>query len=180
MPTINDPDGTPVGINHENRLKGEAVCTSEGSHYSQHEQELYSWLISDNTSGAEYVLAIRNDDPARHLCLQTIRCSSDADSIWTTSFGTWSIVGGGTPVLAYNAKADSGKAALATAYMTATNIAELRPLLKSYAAADKEVVFRPDGKIVLGYHDVLYIHNSAASTAYLTTMIWGFYKELVH
>ena len=55
MPTINDPDGTPVGINHENRLKGEAVCTSEGSHYSQHEQELYSWLISDNTSGAEYV-----------------------------------------------------------------------------------------------------------------------------
>jgi hypothetical protein len=178
MPTINDANGTPAGVNNENRVKGEVVCTSEGSHYSQHEEQLFSWLISDNTSGAEYVLAIRNDDPVRHLCFQTIRCSSDVDSIWTGSFGTWSTVGGGTPVVAYNARADAGKAALATAYMTATNIAELRPLLKSYAAADKEVVFRPDGKVVLGYYDVFYIHNSAASTASLTAMIWGFYKEL--
>ena len=180
MPTINDANGIPAGVNHENRLKGESICTSEGSHYSQHEEQLFSWLISDNTSGAEYVLAIRNDDPVKHLCFQTIRCASDADSIWSVSFGTWSTVGGGTPVVAYNARADSGKAALATAYMTATNIAELRPLLVTYAAADKEIVYRPDGKIILGYHDAFYIYNSAASTAYLTAIIWGFYKELAH
>jgi len=178
MPTINDPNGTPAGVNHEGRVKSEAVCTSEGTHYSQHEEQLFSWSISDNTSGAEYVLAIRNDDPNKHLCIQTLRGSSDAASIWSASFGTWSTVGGGTPVTAYNARADSGKEALATAYMTATNIAELRPLMKSYVGADKEVVYRPDGKVVLGYHDVIYVHNSAASTAYLTVFVWGFYKEL--
>ena len=178
MPTINDPDGRAAGINSEGRVKGEVVCTDEGAHYSQHEEMLFSWLISDNTSGAEYVLAIQNDDPVNHLCIQTVRCASDVASLWTVSFGTWSTVGGGTAVTAYNARSDSGKAALATAHMTATNIAELRPLMKSYMAADKEVVYRPEGKVILGYNDTIYIHNSAASTAYLTAVIWGFYKEL--
>jgi len=170
--------GQKASVNDNGSLQTDAVTRSYGTHASQDGGGLYSWAISDNTSGAEYVLAIRNDDPIEHLCIQTLRGSSDVASIWTIAFGTWSTVGGDSAVTAYNAHSDSGRKALATAYMTATNLTLKRLLMHSYIGADKEVTYRPNGKITLGYHDVVYIHNSAASTAYLTAFIWGYYREL--
>lgn len=171
--------GFQVEVDSDNHLHATTVTRDDSTFESQKNGEHFCWAISDNTSGAEYVLAVQNNNISKSLCIETIRGCSDAASVWMIAFGTWSTVGGGALVTGENSNNTSGISADVTAYMTATNLAILgNPLIYSYAGGGTERTWRPDGKFVLGYNDTIYIHNSAASTGFLTAQIHGFFKEL--
>ncbi len=173
--------GFQVEIDSDNHLHTTAICKDDATFESQVNGSHFCWTISDNTTGAEYVLAVQNNSTTQQLCIETIRGCSDTASIWTIAYGTWSTVGGGTEVVGENSNNTSGKTPDATAYMTATNLAvKGAPLTYSYAIIGSERIWRPDGKFVLGYNETIYIHNSAASTAYLTAHIHGYFKDLAN
>jgi len=180
MVEIKDGRGTgnKAKVTTEGFLEVIANMRTLGAEVAQHHGEMFAWSILDNTSGVEYVLAIRNENATKNLIIEGIRICNDAASVWTVAFGTWSTVGGGVEVTPQNMNATSGKEADATAYMTATNLViKGEELIVSYAPAGAERTFQVQGRIVLGFNDVLYIHNSAASTAFLTANIKGYFLD---
>ena len=170
--------GKAAKVDSDNRLYVAGTVQDEATHIAQNHASSFAWAISDNTSGAEYVLALKNTSSDKNLYIETMRMCSDAPCIWTVAFGKWSTVGGGALVTGQNINNSVITGADATAYMTATDLAiSGNPLISSYAGAGSERLFRPDGKFVLGNGGVIYIHCSAASTAFLTALIHGFFKE---
>lgn len=168
--------GNKAKVTAEGFLEVIANTRTLGAEVSQHDGEMFAWSILDDTSGAEYVLAIRNESDTKNLVIEAFRVCNDVASVWTVAFGTWSTVGGGVEVTPENMNATSGKEADATAYMTATNLAiKGEAVAFSYAPAGAERIFRSEGRLVLGLNDVIYVHNSAASTGFLTANIKGYY-----
>ena len=178
---IKDGKGTGnlAEVDSDGRLHTHARITDEATSISQTDEELYSWTTNHDVGADEYVLCIRNNNQTKHLCIETIRCANDTATSFSVGFGTWATVGGGAEVVGANANSDSGNKAQATCHITATNFTpDTVPLLQSVAGANTERTYRPEGKIVLGYHDTLYIKTSAASTSNCSAIIWGFFMEL--
>ena len=176
-------DGTGKGflakVCASNRLHTHARTIDEASCISQEDGELYSWTTNHDVGADEYVLCLINNNQTEHLCIETVRCCNDTASNISAGLGTWSTVGGGAVVVGANAHANAGNLAQATCHITATNFTpDTVPLLQSVTGANTERIYRPEGKILLGYKDTFYIKTSAASTSYCSAMIWGFFKTI--
>jgi len=179
--TIKDGKGTGylAEVDSNGRLHTHSRTTDEATSISQKEQELYSWTTNHDVGANEYVLCIRNNNTDKHLCIETVRSSNDTATNLSVGFGTWSTVGGGAAVVGANANAGSGNVAQVTCHITATNFTpDATPLLQSVVGANTERVYRPEGKILLGYNDVFYVKTTAASTSNCSAVIWGYFTEV--
>ena len=166
-------------VSDENSIQADANVQDQATHVSQKHAKLYSWTTTHDAGAGEFVLCLRNNDPNYALCIETIRATSDVATNYEIGFGTWATVGGGAEIVGANANKTTSNVALATCHITATNFtADTTPFLRGVASANSERTYRPEGKIVLGYQDTIYIKTSAASTTYTCAVIWGFYKEI--
>ena len=179
--TIRDGTGKAylAAVDANGRLHTHSRTVDEATSVSQSDSELYSWTTNHDVGANEYIMCLRNNNQTKHLCIETVRVCNDAATNYSVGFGTWATVGGGAAVVGANANAESGNVAQATCHITATNFTPNSvPLLQSLAAANAERIYRPEGKILLGYHDVLYIKTTAASTSNCSVVIWGFFLEV--
>ena len=179
--TIRDGSGKGylAHVDTDGRLHTHSRVTDEATSISQTEGELYSWTTNHDVGADEYVMCIRNNNQTKHLCIETIRACNDTATNFSVGFGTWATVGGGAEVVGANANSDSGNVAQATCHITATNFTpDATPLLQSVTGASTERTYRPEGKILLGYHDTIYFKTTAASTSNCSMIVWGFYMEV--
>lgn len=171
--------GHLVAVTDHNRLKTDSMTMDQATHYSQTHESLYSWTTLYDAGAGDFVLCLRNNDPDSHLCIETFRVCNDTATAWALGFGTWATVGGGAEIVGVNAHGNAGHVAQATCYKAASNFtADTVPFLQSLAGANAERTYRPEGKIVLGYLDVIYIKTSVASASNVSATIWGFFKEI--
>jgi len=179
--TIRDGKGNGylAEVDSNGRLHTHSRTTDEATSISQNEGELYSWTTNHDVGADEYIMCIRNNNQTKHLCIETIRVCNDTITNFSIGFGTWATVGGGSEITGANGSSDSGNTAQATCHITATNFTpDTTPLLQSIAGANAERTYRPEGKILLGYHDTLYIKTTAASTSNCSALVWGFFMEV--
>ena len=175
-------DGTGTGylakVSAENRLQTDCVSQDDATHISHMHEELYSWTTNHDVGADEYILCLKNTNSNKNLCIETIRIANDSATNFAVGFGTWNTVGGTSEIIGTNATANSANVAEAICYRTATDFTEdTGKMLQSLAGANTERVFRPEGKIVLGFNGILYIKTSAASTSNCSAVIWGFFKD---
>lgn len=107
MPTINDPNGTPMQVRKENandssgRAQIDAVIQSELEHSSLEGKNAFTWRAAYACANADTVLAVENTS-AEQLSITGIWLSCDTDSIVQIHRPTTSYTTAGTNITAFN------------------------------------------------------------------------------
>ncbi len=183
MPTINDANGTPAGVNVEGHLETHSIVEAEALHVNEDHDSSYSVIFEADPGGTDIdFFYLKNNDP-RDLIIYKIRMSTGTlDVDVDIKLGVTGTPTSGTTVTPGNMKAGSGGVAKVTCEYRDADLALTGGTIVDTLYIDKDFVgeqeFDYPGGIILPENQTM-IFNCVGTdpTADINTVLFFYYHE---
>jgi len=174
---IDDAKGTGsrAQVNSENRLAVEAVTKNAASNRSEKAGDCYFFTTAYNYAGADTILWLSNSSTTKRLFIEKIHISSDTTTNITIHSPAYAAPAG-TLITGVNANRSSGSTADAVCYQDETNNAQANVLIEDIVLANSPEVYPVDGKIILGFQNVIAVDFVTVGTLGAVTIV-GYFDD---
>lgn len=177
---VNSPDGTPVQVTEDNRMRTYAGQESEVAFQSRLNGNAYAWTTSLDLGADKCVIWLRNDSEIP-LVIDKVYIYGSAAATFEIFVGSNKTTSAGTAVVGVNLKTSSANIADATCTHTETGAdagGTLTLLQTIQAGVSSKETVNFDGALVLGRLGELAV-NVVTDIALSSVTIIGYFQPVV-
>jgi len=171
-------DGTGSGaqahVTPDNRLDVSSRTSPRIAYISKDEGRSFTWSHFYDYDAADTILLVSNSSTTRKLYIHTIAVGSDTATRFTIHSPAYPTLAG-TVVTGVNPNRTSGSIADAEAYGDETGNMQANVIFNGMLIATGTSIVKPEGSIILGYHDCVAVDLVTAGTMGTVT-ITGYYE----